>query len=288
MKVFSAITAFCLFSNAAAFTVKTPRSSSTALRMSDAQLGFPGAPTGGNEPEVFSLDLPFQRFEGGDTLRTWKMPQDGERVEYVVKTNGRPMKAKIELWQGPIRKTHELTIDMQDGDKTPFRAILKYKKGPQVLKISNIGPYEFPLMAAVHVPTNERAEKLRKMTEDLFEKSPKEFVQGGPGGSTKGGAIRTFPIPNNVKSAQMIVWSKEVSGKGSKALIEVLQGPNNPKQVLDFSVAGGSQPYHCVFATPGEGVTIRFTSKQFLEFPTRIVVLPYEYEEVTTSDTLWM
>jgi len=166
----------------ASFTVKTPRSSSTALRMSDAQLGFPGAPTGGNEPEVFSLDLPFQRFEGGDTLRTWKMPQDGERVEYVVKTNGRPMKAKIELWQGPIRKTHELTIDMQDGDKTPFRAILKYKKGPQVLKISNIGPYEFPLMAAVHVPTNERAEKLRKMTEDLFEKSPKEFVQGGPGG----------------------------------------------------------------------------------------------------------
>jgi hypothetical protein len=47
--------------------------------------------------EFFPLDIPMKRIEGGGTVRTWDIPPETERLQYVVETNGRPLKAKVEL-----------------------------------------------------------------------------------------------------------------------------------------------------------------------------------------------
>ena len=61
------------------------------------QLGAPGgAPSGGFE--MFSPDIPMKRIEGGGTVRTWDIPLETERLQYVLETNGRPLKAKVELY----------------------------------------------------------------------------------------------------------------------------------------------------------------------------------------------
>jgi hypothetical protein len=61
------------------------------------------APTGWMAlwPEEKKADI---RIEGGKTLKTFKMPDYAERVQYIIQSpNGRPVKAKVELWIGPIR-----------------------------------------------------------------------------------------------------------------------------------------------------------------------------------------
>ena len=52
---------------------------------------------GGPMGDFFPLDIPMKRIEGGGTVRTWDIPPETERLQYVVETNGRPLKAKVEL-----------------------------------------------------------------------------------------------------------------------------------------------------------------------------------------------
>jgi len=227
------------------------------------------------------MDLPLQRIEGAGTLRTYKMPQNCERVEMLFETNGRPMHALVELWLGPIRRTHCLEIYNEDGSLTPVRACLKFKKGPQVLKVSNTGGLEFPMLAGVRAVPEDRNNQLASITESVWNSNEKHLFQGGATGtSMKGpGAVRTFPIEDKVESVQILFWSAAVGRKSTKAKIEILQGPNFIKQSYDLQLSGGSQPYHAVFMTPGDGVSVRIRSNHFLEFPFECMVIPFETGE---------
>jgi hypothetical protein len=67
-------------------------SSSTTALQSSWQM-----PPAAGPVEFFPLDIPMKRIEGGGTVRTWDIPPETERLQYVVETNGRPLKAKVEL-----------------------------------------------------------------------------------------------------------------------------------------------------------------------------------------------
>lgn len=226
-------------------------------------------------PEVFPADMEMKRIEGGSTLRTYHMPPNGERCHYMLSSDGRPLKAKVEMWLGPNRRTHQMVMDLMDGRKTPFRAILKFKKGAQVLKVSTNGNVEYPLNAGVRAVTAADNDAVAAITKKLWDENEPVILQGG---DTEGneGALRSFPIDDNVDSVHVIISSGEIGRKSTKLKMEVLQGPNNPRQFYDLHLSGGSQPYHCILATPGEGAVVRIRSKHFLEFPTKVLVLPYE------------
>lgn len=284
MKINSNILALCFLQvlGASAFFVSTPKTSAVAplhsapLEKSSKNL------------ELFPLNiLPSDRIEGGGTLRTYKMPPYAERAELVFKTKGRPMKAHVELWLGPIRRVHNLEIMSENGNLTPLRVLLKFKKLAPTLKISAAGDVELPLDVGVSVPLPERSEALGANTEMVWNASPKTLIQGGPVEGGKG-AIRSFPIAPEVESVQLLVWSKDVGKKSFKLLIEVLQGPNNRKQTLDLQCGGGSQPYHAVIATPGNDVTVRIQNKKFVEDGlTQVVLVPYEVANTKPDDDGW-
>merc|ERR1719171_2559971 len=104
---------------------------------------------------------PDMRIEGGQTLKTFKMPPHADKVQYMLKSpNGRPTKARVELWIGPIRCTHELIYDCMSGYTFPLRATLGFKKVEPVLKISGDSEYEFPVMCGVFVPDPEQSKKI--------------------------------------------------------------------------------------------------------------------------------
>lgn len=230
--------------------------------------------------DMFPENMPLHIIQGGDTLRTWKMPPGVERAQYYITTDGRPIKCSVELWLGPIRRTHYMNIDSMDGRKTPFQALLKFKKtdsaGPQLLTIRNTGGFSFPIKVGVMpVMSDEQNDAFNGKTEELWKNGSPALVQGGDvaGG---GGAIRTFEVDDNVESIQVIVWGK-VSKKSFKCLIEVLQGPNNDKQVYDLQCGGGSQPYTAIIQTPGKGVTLRIRNKKFVEDGLfEFAVVPYK------------
>ena len=253
-----------------AFTMpQAPTRTSTTTALSSLM-----SPKDTSELALFP-DMPLRRIEGANTLITYKLPIDCERVQMVLKTNGRPMKGKVQLWVGPIRQTHGMDIDVENGERTPFRATLKFKKGGPTLKISASAGLEFPLLAGIQVPTPERNEELAAITQAEWDKAEKTLVQGA---SVSGGhgAVRTFPIAANVESVQVMIWSVDTGKKSIKAKIELLQGPNNPKQSYDLHLGGGSQPYHAVFETPGEGWMLRIYNKKFIEDGLfEVAVVPY-------------
>jgi len=88
--------------SASAFAPNAGKESSTALNVGQSwQAGGPPQ-IGGNAPaggfQMFSPDIPMKRIEGGGTVRTWDIPIETERLQYVLETNGRPLKAKVELY----------------------------------------------------------------------------------------------------------------------------------------------------------------------------------------------
>lgn len=293
MKIYAL--AFLLLETTAAFVPLTPSKPSLALHSAVPKVNVAGVPASaqvakseqdteyGEAPQqqgMFPLDLPLERIEGGNTVRTWVMPSDCERVQMLFKTMGRPLRAKVEMWQGPQRTTHLMDIDNMNGLETPFRALLKFKKGPQVLRITTKGS-EYPLFAGIQPIPADRNKSVNDASETVWNMSTPQIIQGGPidlDGTTKGGAIRVFPVPANVESVQVLFWSKAVGSKSAKAIIEVLQGPNNKKQAYNLSCSGSSQPYHAVFETPGGGCSILIRNKNFLEFPFEAVVVPYTYK----------
>mmetsp|Transcript_54262 Transcript_54262/g.131666 ORF Transcript_54262/g.131666 Transcript_54262/m.131666 type:complete len:329 (+) Transcript_54262:192-1178(+) len=219
--------------------------------------------------------LPMRKMEGGGTVRTWDIPPECERLMYTIATNGRPLKAKVELWVGPIRRIHQVIINSEDGSLTPYKAMLKFKPCSKTLKISTEGSAEFPIIFGAEVPNKQRMKDSFVATTKVFDAGPKTVIQGG---STEGGtgSVRYYNIPDSVESVQMVLWSRDMGKRTVKCKIEVLHGPNSIRQLYDLHCGGSTQPYHCVIPTPGPGWTIRLIAVNYMEFPFEAVVVPFE------------
>ena len=269
MKVFSPIVALCAIGSAAAFTpspLKRTVSSNTAL-------------SEGEDFNMFPLQPRFETIQGGGTVKTYQMPPWATRCQYVLKTNGRPLKATVELWLGPLRRTHNLIIDNENGAEFPYQATLKFKKMAQVLKICTSETLELPVMASVSVPSPEEAKALEENTEAVFDAaspSQKKLIQGGAAGGGGGGAIRSWDIPPDVDAVQILAWARDTGKKSFRMDVEILKGPNNIKQKFMLQCGGGSQPYHSVVQTPGQDWVVRIRNKKFVEDGLyQFCVIPY-------------
>ena len=159
--------------------LRSTSSSDQAADLSTGSLGAaPSSASAAMLAKAFPPDMQLLKIQGG-TLRTFKMPPETERAQVFLKTDGRPMKAKVEQWVGPLRTTHTMNIDNQDGSESPYRAIIKFKKGDPTLRITTTGSEEFPVYVGVRVPTTAEAKELAKFTENLWEQSTKTKIQGG-------------------------------------------------------------------------------------------------------------
>lgn len=72
-------------------------------------------------------------------------------VEVTLTTEGRPLKAVVELLQGPTSAKQVWDIDSQDGEKRPFSAIIESAQpgASFAIRVRNIGQMEFPLTASI-------------------------------------------------------------------------------------------------------------------------------------------
>ena len=204
---------------------------------------------------------PEDKIEGGNTLRTWTMPVNAENCQIMLKTDGRPMNARVEIWQGPDYTPCTMDIYLENGDVSPFKAILHFPKGTNTISIRNVAEYEFPLVASVAV---EQDGELKEIQDEIQEKCDRRLVQGG--------AVTTIPVPNEIDSMQ-VLFNTEM--RAHKANIEVLQGPNNLKQKIELFASGGNRPWYAIFETPGADYVLRIINTNHLEFPINAYVEPY-------------
>jgi hypothetical protein len=198
----------------------------------------------------------------GGSLKTWSYHTSPERVQVVLSTDGRPLDADVQLWQGPDNTPQKMRVYSEDGSVRPFSAVIETpSNGANTVAIRNVGQIEFPLAAYVI------ANQVDEPVSDFRETST--IVQGG--------ALRTFDFDPSVESVEVML---RTDGRPLNARLELLQGPNNDKQVIElYGEDGLERPFFAIIDTPGSGNVVRVVNTAPMEFPMFASVQPHSIND---------
>ena len=131
--------------------IATPRGPNTVAIRNIGQIEFPiAADVYANDVENPSAETVSSAttIQGG-ALRTYPFDPLVNSVEVLLRTDGRPLNARIELLQGPNNNKQVIELYTEDGLDRPFFAILETPGSGNVVRIVNTAPVEFPMTAAV-------------------------------------------------------------------------------------------------------------------------------------------
>ena len=197
----------------------------------------------------------------GGSLRTWSYRSSAiNQVQVVIGSTGRPVEADIALWNGPDNTPIKMQLYIENGYIRPFTCVIETPRGPNTLAITNIGQIEFPIEATTFI------ENIDYPSYDCI--SCVKPIQGG--------ALRTYPFDPLVESVQLYI---NTDGRPLNGRIELLQGPNNNKQIINlYSEDGCDRPFFCILETPGPGNVVKVMNTSPVEFPMSVAVLPYSID----------
>jgi hypothetical protein len=241
-----------------------------------------------NAPPVNSQSVsnPKLKVQGG-SLRTLAIAKHSiKRVQVNLETEGRPLNAQVELWQGPGHIPQTMRIYSEDGKKRPFRAMIETPAAYGSVAIRNTSPLEFPFSADLEADDIDAGDasadqttrpSLVPLRQQMSESCNPTTIQGD-------GATETYPFSNAVGSVMILLWT---DGRPLKAKIELMQGPNTNRQVVEvYSEDGGKRPFFAVIETPGfMGSTVRIENTGPMEYPIRACVEPYRIEELGDDES---
>jgi len=288
MKIFGSLLALCVVHQTSAFMspkvmhadtkLFSDREGQTSVKPNDVliaerrgDLGSTPMPGGARRPGMVgkqagmppgkeTWDMLAPTTVQGGSLRTWSFASPNvESVQVLMKTEGRPLNANVELWQGPDNTPQKMGVYIEDGSLRPFNAMIMTPRGSNSIAIRNTGMMEFPLAAIVEADNSGR---------QAFSESSSEIPR-----TIQGGAVHTYAFDPSVSSVKVLLTT---DGRPLNARIELLQGPNNNKQVIEFySEDGMDRPLFAVIETPGTGNVVRIVNTATVEFPLSARVGPH-------------
>jgi len=221
--------------------------------------------------------------QGGNCLKTWNIMNDNiERVSVMINNEGVPLSASVEVWQGPTSAPMRLEVASDDGNTYPFSAVLETPSKHNSIAVRNTSPMEFPMGACVVADVEDANAGGNKqagqgaVVQCLADNGESYQVHGDNG-------LESFQFENTVESIQVLL---QTDGRPLHARVELIQGPNDNKQVVDiFSENGLDQPFFAVIDTPSMfdmsgGATVRvINTAPSTVFPLSAIVEPYMVSE---------
>jgi len=244
----------------------------------------------------------------GGALRTFQSGSPFvQQGDIALGTEGRPLDAEIELWDGPGNTPSKMRVWSEDGFQRPLNARVGTPQGrPHTFAVRNRGPIEFPMGAnvgAVEYPG--RPGGVTRMGPGYLPTTgypgahyPDAGYYAGPAGyagpgrqsaryagsmapatptahssRVQGGSLQTFQIEPNVETVEVILSSEGMPISGT---IELLQGPNTNKQVIElYTDDGRNKPISYLLQTPGYGSVVSITNTGPMEYPMNAAVVPH-------------
>ena len=131
--------------------IETPRGPNTVAIRNIGQIEFPiAANVIADHVDNPSVDcISSSTTIQGGALRTYPFDPSVDSVEVLLKTDGRPLNARIELLQGPNNNKQIIELYTEDGNDRPFFCVLETPGSGNVVRVVNTAPVEFPMTAAV-------------------------------------------------------------------------------------------------------------------------------------------
>jgi len=255
-----------LTSAASAFSIQRPPPPCVAPRCASARAEGPPPLVPPLTDAIWDMSPPV-RVEG-DSLRTWDIgTETTERVQVSLRSQGRPLEASVELWHTPSYKPIKFKVECEDGNESPVHVILETPKHPKTIAVFNTESQDFPFEASV-APTG-----LGVAYDSLADSQP-DVVQGGK--------VTSYIFGPEVESIQVLLKTDK---RNMKAIIEIIQGPNDDNQTFELEATEGCDtPFYTVIQTPGEANTLRIINENTVEFPFAAYVLPYTYDTNSGSE----
>lgn len=222
--------------------------------------------------------------QGGKSLKMWNLANDSiDRVSVMINNDGGvPLSANVEVWQGPDTAPMKLQIASEDGHTYPFSAVLETPNTHNSIAIRNMSPMEFPMGACVVADIEDIKAGGNKqagqgaVVQTLADLGDPYEVHGDNG-------VESFQFENTVESIQILL---QTDGRPLHARVELIQGANDGKQVIDiFSENGETQPFFAILDTPSlfnmsAGATVRVVNTApSTVFPLSAIVEPYMVSE---------
>jgi len=254
------------------FSIKSPSKSTSAIASSfdtgssvstgtDSPFFARASRAGGLGPRRTNIDsgAPEVLVQVG-SLQTWSLTTSYiERVQVQLGTEGRPLNANLELWAGPDNTPQKIDVYVEDGAMRPFNCVIETPRGNNAVCVRNTGNLEFPIAAFVEADVEGRIDNGSMLTDSR---------------TIQGGAIQTYPFEPSVASVQVLL---KTDGRPLNARIELLQGPNNKKQVMEvYTEDGLERPLYTIIETPGPGNVVRIVNTATMEYPLYASVEAYE------------
>ncbi|VEU35168.1 unnamed protein product [Pseudo-nitzschia multistriata] len=216
--------------------------------------------------------------QGGKCLKTWNiMNNEIDRVSVMINNEGVPLSAQVEVWQGPESTPMRIQVASDDGCTYPFSAVLETPNTHNSVAVKNMSPMEFAMGACVVADVEDaRAGGGKQAGQGAVVRALADlgepFVVHGSNG------VESFQFEDTVESIQLHL---QTDGRPLHARVELIQGPDDSKQVIDIMSDNGlEQPFFAVIDSPtlsmGGGATVRvINTAPSTVFPLTAIVEPY-------------
>ena len=208
----------------------------------------------------------------GGSLRTWAYRSESvELVQVVLSTEGSALDADVELWSGADQTPcHVHVYAENDGEFRPLSTVIKTPGGSTTVAVRNNGQIEAGVAAKVV------AHGTGKPSSDCLASAT----------TIEMGWEMTYPFDPSVDSVQVLL---RTDGWPLNARVELYQGPNNNKQVIELYTENGlDRPFFCFLETPGASNTVRVVNTSPVEFPVDVSasVVPHSINHEMSSSAV--
>eukprot|EP00543_Licmophora_paradoxa_P014633 CAMPEP_0202458310 /NCGR_PEP_ID=MMETSP1360-20130828/24452_1 /ASSEMBLY_ACC=CAM_ASM_000848 /TAXON_ID=515479 /ORGANISM="Licmophora paradoxa, Strain CCMP2313" /LENGTH=290 /DNA_ID=CAMNT_0049078801 /DNA_START=64 /DNA_END=936 /DNA_ORIENTATION=- len=135
--------------------IETPEGNSALFLRNTGPLEFPfqagvAGEMRGSTSLIGIYDMSYEEvLQGGGSIHNKELAPTVTMAKVVLKTDGRPLNARIELIQGPNSFKELIELYTEDGLVRPFVTIIETPGMGNVIRVENTAPMEFPLTVCV-------------------------------------------------------------------------------------------------------------------------------------------